>query len=120
MVKSVKPDNNLDQINFNLKNQINSNFASELRLNHQRTQRQEAKYELNSVSLKNDYKFDDSLLSFGIEKESDKDIANNAYIKHTDLFGQYLTSYNDNNFTLGYRSVDHDQFNKHHTLMILI
>jgi vitamin B12 transporter len=111
----VKPDNNLDQINFNLKNQINSNFASELRLNHQRTQRQEAKYELNSVSLKNDYKFDDSLLSFGIEKESDKDIANNAYIKHTDLFGQYLTSYNDNNFTLGYRSVDHDQFNKHHT-----
>jgi vitamin B12 transporter len=111
----VKPDNNLDQINFNLKNQINSNFASELRLNHQRTQRQEARYELNSVSLKNDYKFDDSLLSFGIEKESDKDIANNAYIKHTDLFGQYLTSYNDNNFTLGYRSVDHDQFNKHHT-----
>ncbi len=111
----VKPDNNLDQINFNLKNQINSNFASELRLNHQRTQRQEAKYELNSVSLKNDYKFDDSLLSFGIEKESDKDIANNAYIKHTDLFGQYLTSYNDNNFTLGYRLVDHDQFNKHHT-----
>ena len=111
----VKPDNNLDQINFNLKNQINSNLASELRLNHQRTQRQEAKYELNSVSLKNDYKFDDSLLSFGIEKESDKDIANNAYIKHTDLFGQYLTSYNDNNFTLGYRSVDHDQFNKHHT-----
>jgi len=111
----VKPDNNLDQINFNLKNQINSNFASELRLNHQRTQRQEAKYELNSVSLKNDYKFDDSLLSFGIEKESDKDIANSAYIKHTDLFGQYLTSYNDNNFTLGYRSVDHDQFNKHHT-----
>jgi vitamin B12 transporter len=111
----VKPDNNLDQINFNLKNQINSNFASELRLNHQRTQRQEARYELNSVSLKNDYKFDDSLLSLGIEKESDKDIANNAYIKHTDLFGQYLTSYNDNNFTLGYRSVDHDQFNKHHT-----
>ena len=111
----VKPDNNLDQINFNLKNQINSNFASELRLNHQRTQRQEAKYELNSVSLKNDYKFDDSLLSFGIEKESDKDIANNAYIKHTDLFVQYLTSYKDNNFTLGYRLVDHDQFNKHHT-----
>ena len=111
----VKPDNNLDQINFNLKNQINSNFASELRLNHQRTQRQEAEYELNSFSLKNDYKFDDSLLSFGIEKESDKDITNNAYIKHTDLFGQYLTSYQENNFTLGYRLVDHDQFNTHHT-----
>jgi vitamin B12 transporter len=111
----VKPDNNLDQINFNLKNQINSNFASELRLNHQRTQRQEAKYELNSVSLKNDYKFDDSLLSFGIEKESDKDIANNAYIKHTDLFGQYLTSFEGNNLSLGYRLVDHDKFKKHHT-----
>ena len=111
----VRPDNNLDQINFNLKNQINSNFASELRLNHQRSQRREAKYELSSVSLKNDYKFDDSLLSVGIEKESDKDITNNAYIKHKDLFVQYLTSYKDNNFTLGYRLVDHDQFNKHHT-----
>ena len=110
-----KPDNNLDQINFNLKNQISSNFASELRLNHQRTQRQEAKYELNSVSLKYDYKFDDSLLSFGIEKESDKDIAENAYIKHTDLFGQYLTSFQGNNLSLGYRLVDHDKFSKHHT-----
>jgi len=54
-------------------------------------------------------------LSVGIEKESDKDITNNAYIKHKDLFVQYLTSYKDNNFTLGYRLVDHDQFNKHHT-----
>jgi hypothetical protein len=44
----VKPDNNLDQINFEFKKQVNENFSSELMLNHQRTQRRGDEYELNS------------------------------------------------------------------------
>jgi len=111
----VRPDNNLDQINFEFKKQVNENFSSELMLNHQRSQRRGDKYELNSFVVKNDYQHNNSLFSIGIEKESDKDINNNAYIKHTDLFGQYLTSFEGNNLSLGYRLVDHDKFKKHHT-----
>ena len=111
----VRPDNNLDQINFEFKKQVNENFSSEFMLNHQRSQRRGDKYELNSFVVKNDYQHNDSLFSIGIEKESDKDINNNAYIKHTDLFGQYLTSFKGNNLSMGYRLVDHDKFKKHHT-----
>ena len=111
----VKPDNNLDQINFEYKKQVNENFSSELMLNHQKTKRRGDEYELNSIYVKNDYKFDNALLSFGFEKESDKDMSYSSYIKHTDIFGQYLTSFNKHNISLGYRLVNHNKFKKHHT-----
>ena len=111
----VKADNNLTQYNIKTTHKINDNLSSILDVRKQKTQRRGDKYELNGLTVLNEYTPDNSILSFGIELESDKDVGNSKYIKHNDIFGQYQTQISNNDFVIGYRNVDHDKFSKHHT-----
>ena len=112
----VKSDNNLTQFNIKTTKQINTNLKSSLDLSKQKTKRRDDKYELNGFTLLNEYSIDKrSILSVGIEHESDKDVGNSKYIKHNDFFAQYQTNIANNDFMIGYRNVDHDKFSKHHT-----
>ena len=112
---TVKADNNLTQYNIKTTHKINDNLSSSLDVRKQKTQRQGDKYELNGLTLLNEYTLNNSILSFGIELESDKDVGNSKYIKHNDIFAQYQTQISNNDFVIGYRNVDHDKFSKHHT-----
>ena len=112
---TVKADNNLTQYNIKTTHKINDNLSSSLDVRKQKTQRRGDKYELTGVTLLNEYSLDNSITSFGLELESDKDVGNSKYIKHNDIFAQYQTQISNNDFVIGYRNVDHDKFIKHHT-----
>ncbi len=112
---AVKADNNLTQYNIKTTNQINDNLSSSLDVRKQKTQRRGDKYELTGLTLLNEYNLDKSVVSFGLELESDKNIGNSKYIKHNDIFAQYQTNVANNDFVVGYRNVNHDKFSKHHT-----
>ena len=111
----VKPDNNLKQIGVGVSQQVNEKFKINLDVMNQRTQRRGDKYRLNTMSIINEFDFDNSKLSFGLFNSTDKDIKNTKQIKHTDIFSQWQGLIIDNELSIGARIVDHDKFSTHTT-----
>jgi len=110
-----KPDNNLNQVGLGLTQKVNEKFKINLDIMNQRTQRQGNKYRLNTMSIINEFDFDNSKLSVGLMNSVDKDIGNTRQIKHTDIFSQWQGLIIDNEISIGARIVDHDKFKTHTT-----
>ena len=111
----VKPDNNLNQMNFGISQNYGKNSKINLDLMRQETQRREDKYNLNTFTLINETDFDYSKVSIGLSNTVDKDLSNAKNIKHTDLFTQWQGLIIDNEVSIGARVVDHDRFSSHIT-----
>jgi len=110
-----KPDNNLNQVGLGLTQKVNEKFKINLDIMNQRTQRRGNKYRLNTMSIINEFDFDNSKLSVGLMNSTDKDIGNTRQIKHTDIFSQWQGLIIDNEISIGARIVDHDKFKTHTT-----
>jgi vitamin B12 transporter len=110
-----KPDNNLNQVGLGLTQKVNEKFKINLDIMNQRTQRQGNKYRLNTMSIINEFDFDNSKLSVGLMNSVDKDVKNTKQIKHTDIFSQWQGLIIDNEISIGARIVDHDKFKTHTT-----
>ena len=110
-----KPDNNLNQVAFGLTQKVNEKFKINLDIMNQRTQRRGDKYRLNTMSIINEFDFDNSKLSIGLMNSVDKDVGNTKQIKHTDIFSQWQGLIIDNEISIGARVVDHDKFSTHTT-----
>ncbi len=50
-----------------------------------------------------------------MENETDKDVGNNRFIKHRDIFAQYQTQLANNDIVMGVRNINHVQFSDHNT-----
>jgi len=111
----VKPDNNLNQMNFGISQNYGKRSQINLDLMKQETQRREDKYKLNTYTLINETDFDFSKFSLGISNTVDKDLSNAKNIKHTDLFTQWQGLIIDNEVSIGARVIDHDKFSSHIT-----
>ena len=114
----VKPDNNLNQMNFGLSQNYGKRSKINLDLMRQETQRREDKYKLYTNTIINETDFDFSKLSLGFSNTVDKDLSNTKNIKHTDLFTQWQGFIRDNEISLGARLIDHDKFSSHTTYNI--
>ena len=110
-----KPDNNLNQVALGLTQKVNEKFKINLDIMNQRTQRRGDKYRLNTMSIINEFDFDNSKLSVGLMNSVDKDVGNTKQIKHTDIFSQWQGLIIDNEISIGARIVDHDKFSTHTT-----
>ena len=110
-----KPDNNLNQVGLGLTQKVNEKFKINLDIMNQRTQRRGNKYRLNTMSIINEFDFDNSKLSVGLMNSVDKDVKNTKQIKHTDIFSQWQGLIIDNEISIGARIVDHDKFKTHTT-----
>jgi vitamin B12 transporter len=110
-----KPDNNLSQFNLKTTHEFSKGFISSLDIRQQDATKQEKDFELFGITLLNEYNFNNSKLSFGLENETDKAITDNRVIKHNDIFAQYQTKISNNDFVAGFRNVNHDKFGKHNT-----
>ena len=110
-----KPDNNLNQVALGLNQKVNEKFKINLDIMNQRTQRRGDKYRLNTMSIINEFDFDNSKLSIGLMNSVDKDVGNTKQIKHTDIFSQWQGLIIDNEISIGARVVDHDKFSTHTT-----
>ena len=112
---TVLPDNNLRQFGIGIDQIITDNYKINLDLLQQNTQRQGNKYRLNTMSIINEFDFDNSKLSVGLMNSVDKDVKNTKQIKHTDIFSQWQGLIIDNEISIGARIVDHDKFKTHTT-----
>ncbi|WPE17080.1 TonB-dependent receptor [Candidatus Thioglobus autotrophicus] len=113
-----KPDNNLTQFNIEVNHQFNKMLNTKFDIMRQKTQRREAQYKLETLSIVNEYTLNNAKLSLGASQTTDKDVDNAKQIKHTDLFSQWQGVVNHNELSLGARVVDHDKFSKHNTYNI--
>ena len=86
---------------------------------NQRTQRRGDKYRLNTMSIINEFDFDNSKLSFGLFNSIDKDVKNTKQIKHTDIFSQWQGLIIDNELSIGARITDHDKFSTHQPITLI-
>ena len=111
----LKPDNNLLQYNFELNQVISDTHTIKLDYAEQKTQRRTDKYKLITKSFINEFNTANNKLTLGFVDVVDKDIDNNAQIKHTDIFSQWQGIIANNELSIGARVVDHDQFKKHNT-----
>jgi len=103
-------------------NQIFSNrFQTRIDLIDQNSLHHGEKYESNSITIINEFDFDNSKLSLGYMNSVDKNLDNKSTpsvlrkIKHTDIFGQWQGLIIDNEFSVGARIIDHDKFSSHTT-----
>jgi len=112
---TVLPDNNLRQFGIGIDQIITDNYKINLDIMNQKTQRQGNKYRLNTMSIINEFDFDNSKLSVGLMNSVDKDVKNTKQIKHTDIFSQWQGLIIDNEISIGARIVDHDKFKTHTT-----
>jgi vitamin B12 transporter len=112
---AMLPDNNLNQLGLGLTQQVNEKFKINLDIINQRTQRRGDKYRLNTMSIINEFDFDNSKLSIGLMNSVDKDVGNTKQIKHTDIFSQWQGLIIDNELSIGARIIDHDKFSTHTT-----
>ena len=107
------PDNNLTQFNIKTTHKFSKKNKLSVDIRRQDTQRRQEKYKLDGLTIIDEMSFDNAILSLGFESEDDKDLKNNAHIKHQDIFAQYQTNLNDNDLVIGLRQVDHKKFSKH-------
>jgi len=110
-----EPDNNLNQVGLGITQKVSERFKINLDVMNQRTKRQGDKYKLNTMSIINEFDFDNSKLSVGLTNLVDKDLGNTSQIKHTDIFSQWQGLIIDNEISIGARIVDHDKFSTHTT-----
>jgi vitamin B12 transporter len=110
-----KPDNNLNQVGLGLTQKVSEKYKINLDVMNQRTQRRGDKYRLNTMSIINEFDFNNSKLSVGLMSSVDKDVGNTKQIKHTDIFSQWQGLIVDNELSIGARIVDHDKFSTHTT-----
>ena len=103
-------------------NQIFSNrFQTRIDLIDQNSLHHGEKYESNSITIINEFDFDNSKLSLGYMNSVDKNLDNKSTpsvlrkIKHTDIFGQWQGLIIDNEFSVGARIIDHDKISSHTT-----
>jgi vitamin B12 transporter len=113
-----KPDNDLKQFNIKTTHKFSDNFKSIFDIKKQDANKQEKDFELTAITLLNEYDFDNSKLSFGLENETDKAITDNRVIKHKDIFAQYQMQLSHNDIVIGLRNIDHDKFGKDNTYNI--
>jgi len=114
-IYDVKPDNNLNQVGLGIAQKVSERFKINLDVMNQRTQRAGDKYRLNTMSIINEFDFDNSKLSVGLMNSVDKNVGNTSQIKHTDIFSQWQGLIIDNEISIGARIVDHDKFSTHTT-----
>ena len=107
--------NDLRQIGLGVNQKFSDRFETRIDINDQNIYRHGSKYDLNTMSIVNEFGFDNSKLSIGLMNSVDKDIGNNRQIKHTDVFGQWQGLIIDNEFSVGARIIDHDKFSSHTT-----
>jgi vitamin B12 transporter len=107
--------NDLRQIGLGVNQKFSDRFETRIDINDQNIYRHGSKYDLNTMSIVNEFGFDNSKLSIGLMNSVDKDIGNNQQIKHTDVFGQWQGLIIDNEFSVGARIIDHDKFSSHTT-----
>jgi len=112
---TLKPDNNLFQYNFELNQSISNIHKLKINYAKQETQRRSDKYKLVTKSLVNEFNTRNNKLIIGIVDVVDKDVGNNAQIKHTDVFTQWQGSIKGNELSVGSRIIDHDTFSRHNT-----
>ena len=110
-----KPDNNLNQLNIGINQVINDKYKINFDLMRQKTQRRGDKYKLNTLTIINEFDFDNSKLSVGISNEVSKKVSDTSTIKHTDIFSQWQGLVIDNEISIGARVIDHDKFGTHTT-----
>ena len=107
--------NDLRQIGLGVNQKFSDRFETRIDINDQNIYRHGSKYDLNTMSIVNEFGFNNSKLSIGLMNSVDKDIGNNQQIKHTDVFGQWQGLIIDNEFSVGARIIDHDKFSSHTT-----
>ena len=107
--------NDLRQIGLGINQKFSDRFETRIDINDQNIYRHGSKYDLNTMSIVNEFGFNNSKLSIGLMNSVDKDIGNNQQIKHTDVFGQWQGLIIDNEFSVGARIIDHDKFSSHTT-----
>ncbi|WP_416650682.1 TonB-dependent receptor domain-containing protein [Candidatus Pseudothioglobus sp. Uisw_086] len=107
--------NDLRQIGLGITQKFSDRFQTRVDINDQNIMRHGSKYELNTMSVINEFDFDSSKLSVGFMNSVDKDVGNKKQIKHTDVFSQWQGLILDNELSIGVRIIDHDKFSTHST-----
>ena len=110
-----KYENDLRQIAIGVSQKVRDKITTNIDIVDQNILRHGSKYELNTISIINEFDFDYSKLSVGIMNSIDKDIGNLKEIKHTDIFTQWQGLIIDNELSIGARVIDHDKFSSHTT-----
>jgi len=106
-------DKNLDQITTEINHQFSDTINSKLSYAQNKQTLYGNDYKTTDLSILNDIKLDNGLITTGITKQNDKNTTTGTHNSNLDLFGQWQGMLKDNELSVGLRHTNHNRFNTH-------